>query len=462
MDGTLVLGDTLHESLLAMLRRQPLMLLLLPVWLLRGKAHFKREVARRAMIDADALVYHEPLLSWLREQRGSREIVLCTAADAGIAEAVATHTGAFDAVLASDGIRNLAGSEKAAALTERYGPQGFDYAGNDAIDLPVWSAARHAIVVNASPGIEQALREQAQLDRVFPRERHGFLAWMQALRLHQWAKNLLIFVPLLTAHLAFERALVVQALLAFLAFGLCASSVYVLNDLIDLPSDRRHPRKRFRPFASGRLPLSAGFLLAPALLVSAFALATLLPDRFVGVLTGYYALTLAYTLWLKRVEMLDVVVLAALYTARLIAGGAATGIPLSFWLLAFSMFLFLSLALVKRYTELMIMRAGGETAAAGRGYHVNDMPLLGALGSAAGFLAVLVLALYVNSTDSQRLYEQPKLLWLLCPLLLYWIGRAWLLTFRGRMHDDPLMFAIRDPVSLSILVGGALVVWLAI
>ena len=462
MDGTLVLSDTLHESLVTLLRRNPLYVLVLPFWLLGGKARFKHEVARRVLPDVQSLPYNEPLLAWLRDQRGTREIVLCTAANGVLAHAVATHTDVFDTVLASDGERNLSGKEKTHALTERYGERGFDYAANDKRDRSVWSAARHAIVVNAPRAVEHAARKHATVDRVFPRERRGFMIWARALRLHQWAKNLLIFVPLLMAHLAYDRALVMQALLAFVAFGLCASSVYVLNDLIDLPADRAHPRKRFRPFAAGRLPLMAGFVLAPTLLVLAFCLAALLPERFVWVLIGYYLLTLAYSLRLKRVEMLDVVVLAALYTARIIAGGVATNIPLSFWLLAFSMFLFLSLALVKRHTELTVMRANGVTAAAGRGYRIDDLPLLGALGGASGFLAVLVLALYINSRDSERLYDHPQLLWLLCPLLLYWISRMWLLTFRGRMHDDPLMFALRDPASLLVFAFSVLAVLLAI
>lgn len=458
MDGTLVLTDSLHESLLAVLRRNPLLMFVMPVWLLGGKARFKREVARRAALEGRTLPFNEPLLAWLRQQQGTREIVLCTAADEAIARSVAHHAGVFDDVLASDGRLNLAGGDKALALVERFGERGFDYAANGPVDIPVWSKARRAIVVNATPSVERAARRVAEVERVFPPAAAGLWTWTRALRLHQWAKNLLIFVPLLTAHLAFDIDAVGHALLAFLAFGLCASSVYLLNDLLDLPSDRLHPRKRHRPFAAGRLSLLAGIALAPLLLAGAFALAALLPGRFMIALAAYYLLTLAYSFKLKRVELLDVVVLASLYTSRIVAGTFAMTLPLSFWLLAFSMFLFLSLALVKRYTELAIMRDSGLESAAGRGYRVDDLPLLGGLGGAAGYLSVLVLALYINSHESAALYGQPKLLWLLCPLLLYWISRAWLLTHRGRMHDDPLLFAIRDPISLLVLGLGLLTV----
>lgn len=463
MDGTLVLGDTLHESVLVLLRRNPLYLFVLPLWLAGGKARFKRELARRALPDPADLVYNIPFLDWLRSQHGRRELVLCTAADAGIASGVAGHLGVFDLVLASDGERNLDGARKAAALVDRYGERGFDYAANGAVDVGIWRHARRAIVVNASASTERAARAATEVEEVMPAQPAGVRAWLRALRLHQWIKNLLVFVPLLTAHLALDPQAVGRAAMAFLAFGLCASSVYLLNDLLDLPADRAHPRKRARPFAAGQLSLLAGLALAPLLLVAAFTLAGLmLPERFVLALAGYYLLTLLYSLVLKRVEMLDVVVLATLYTARIVAGTFALGIALSFWLLAFSMFLFLSLALVKRYTELEVMREQGRTEAAGRGYRTDDLPMLGALGAAAGYLSVLVLALYINSANSEALYAQPKALWLLCPLLLYWISRVWLLTQRGRMHDDPLLYAMRDPVSLVVLALGLATVLVAV
>lgn len=273
------------------------------------------------------------------------------------------------------------------------------------------------------------------------------------MRPHQWAKNLLVFVPLLTAHLLDDSEAIVRAALAFAAFCLCASSVYVLNDLLDLAADRAHPRKRNRPFAAGQLPVLAGLLLAPALLAAALVLASFLPSRFLLALIGYYLLTLLYSFALKREPVLDVVALAMLYTARIVAGTFAITVESSFWLLAFSMFMFLSLALVKRHTELQQARDRGLIEVAGRGYRADDLPMIGSLGASAGYTSVLVLALYVNSLSSADLYSRPNYLWLMCPLMLYWISRVWLLTQRGRMHDDPVMFAIRDPVSAAVLIA---------
>jgi 4-hydroxybenzoate polyprenyltransferase len=450
MDGTVLLSDTLHESLLALLRANPLYLFVLPFWLLGGKAHFKRAVARRVVPDPATFAFNEPFLAWLRTQHGRRRLVLCTAADAGIAHAVASHLQLFDEVLSSDGRENLAGHGKAAALARRFGERGFDYAANARIDTAAWAHARHAVVVNAAPSVQREAARVATVAQTFPRAASPAAAALRALRPHQWAKNLLVFVPVLTAHLAFDPAALAHALLAFVAFCLCASSVYVINDLVDLPSDRAHPRKRHRPFASGALPVISGMIAAPLLALAAFAVAALLPARFLLVLAAYFALTFTYSLWFKRVELLDVVVLASLYTGRIVAGAFAIAVPLSFWLLAFSMFLFLSLAMVKRHAELALVREQGRMAAAGRGYRVDDLPLLATLGGASGYLSVLVLALYINSRESAALYHAPQLLWLLCPLLLYWISRVWLLTMRGQMHDDPVLFALRDPPSLAV------------
>lgn len=463
LDGTLVLGDTLHESLLGLLSSRPWQLLALPAWLAGGKAHFKQAVAAHQAIDPATLVYNQPLLDWLASQRDHRDLVLCTAADARVAEAVAAHLGLFDAVIASDGDTNLGGERKAHRLVERYGDKGFDYVGNDRADLPVWRHSHTAIVCNATAAVARDAAAIGNVGHTFPSRTGGAGAWLRALRLHQWAKNLLLFVPLLTAHLVFEPAAVVNVLLAFLAFGLCASSVYLLNDLMDLAADRRHPRKRRRPFAAGHLSVLSGLGVAAMLLVAAFALAVAtLPQNFVLTLAGYYLLTCAYSFRLKRVEMLDVVILAALYTSRIIAGAVALDVELSFWLLAFSMFLFLSLALLKRHTELVTLRDLGQTHASGRGYHADDLPLVATFGASAGYASVLVFALYINSPASAALYSRPELLWLLCPMLLFWIGRVWLLSHRRRMHDDPLVFALTDWVSLLVLVVSLITVGAAI
>ena len=463
LDGTLVLGDTLHESLLGLLGKRPLGALRLPAWLTGGKAAFKQALAQQHVVDATTLAYNQPLIEWLASQRGQRELVLCTAADSRVADAVAAHLDLFDRVLASDGENNLSGPRKAQCLVERYGDKGFDYVGNAHADLPVWQRAHTAIVSNATAPVIRSAQAQGNVGDVIGARSAGTGTWLRALRLHQWAKNLLLLVPLLTAHLVFEPAAIGKALLAFLAFGLCASSVYLLNDLVDLAADRKHPRKRRRPFASGQLSVLSGLAVAVLLLLSSFALAiATLPRDFVLTLAAYYLLTCTYSLRLKRVEILDVVILAALYTARIIAGAFALEVELSFWLLAFSMFLFLSLALLKRHTELLTAADLGQQQLSGRGYRAGDLPLVATLGVTAGYASVLVFALYINSPASAALYARPALLWLLCPLLLFWIGRVWLLSHRRRMPDDPLVFALTDPVSLSVLLASLLVVGLAI
>jgi 4-hydroxybenzoate polyprenyltransferase len=271
----------------------------------------------------------------------------------------------------------------------------------------------------------------------------------------------LIFLPLLAAHQVTDTAALAVAFIAFFAFGLSASAVYVLNDLLDLPADRRHPHKRRRPFASGSLPLSTGLLAAPALLLGAAALSLMLPPAFAAVLVGYFVITSAYSFGLKRLPVVDVMCLAGLYTIRVVAGAAAVATMPSFWLLAFSMFIFLSLALVKRYTELDGLRKRGELTANGRGWHVDDLTLVQSLGTSSGLLCVLVLALYIDSVPAQRLYATPEILWLICPLLLYWVSRLWLKAHRGEVHDDPVVFALRDRVSLLIGALCAFIVGLA-
>ena len=453
LDGTLLNSDVLLESAFAQLKQAPLSVLNWPRWLAEGKANLKAEIAKRVDLDTETLPYNQELLTFLREQKAQgRTLVLVTASHRQFAEPIARHLGLFDEVLATDGDHNLAGPHKAKVLVERYGERGFDYAGNAAIDLAVWKHARRAIVVNASASVAQQASTVCEVERVFKPPEKPWRPWVKGLRLYQWLKNALIFVPLAAGHAWDQPDKLLLALLAFLSFGLCASSVYLLNDLLDLASDRRHPRKCHRPFAAGKLPIAQGVAAIPILLMTAFGLSLLITPEFTTVLATYYVFTLVYSLRLKQSLMLDAIVLAGLYTLRIIAGAAAVQIMPSFWLLAFSMFLFLSLALVKRYSELWTMQERGELSARGRGYHVDDLGVLQSLGTAAGYLAVLVLALYVNSETSHELYGQPMVIWLLCPVLLYWISRVWLVTHRGEMHDDPILFALTDPHSRYMLL----------
>jgi len=462
LDGTLIRSDVLWESLMLLLKRNPFYLLALPFWLLRGRAAMKKEIAERTELNPANLPYHEAFLKYLKAERAQgRVLILATAADGRLAQNVAAHLGLFSDVVASNGETNMRGKNKGHTLAARYGSKGFDYAGNSTVDLPVWQEARRALVVNADERLAREARSLTEVSHVFNEPDSTSHALIKALRPHQWVKNIIIFVPLLTSHRFNEPRLLKSAVLALIAFSLCASSVYVLNDLLDLDADRQHATKRHRPFASGRLPLPYGFLLVPLTLGLSVTVALLLPWSFVAVLALYFVLTTSYSWRVKQIALLDVFFLAGLYTMRLIAGHAATGVEYSFWLLAFSMFIFLSLALVKRFTELKSLRLQNKQDSKGRGYSTTDLELVAMLGVASGFMAVVVMALYVNSEQVTRLYHQTLVLLLLCPMLLFWVSRVWLIAHRGQMHDDPIVFALKDRVSYLI---GALtlgVLWLA-
>ena len=452
LDGTLVHTDLLHESTLALLRRNPLYLLMLPLWLLRGKAYLKHEIALRAQPDVALLPYDARVLDLLREA-GDRRRVLCSASDQRLVDAVAAHVGGFDLTLGSDGRTNLDGAVKAAALVAHFGERGFDYVGNAAPDLAVWSHAREAIVANAGSALVRRLRRDRAVARVLEPRPGIARAALHALRPHQWSKNLLVFVAAIAAHRIFDPPAQQATALAFVAFCLCASGAYVLNDLFDLDADRRHPRKRTRPFAAGRVPIAAGLVGAPLLTLGAFAVALSLPRPFVFALLLYAATTLAYSFALKRIVVVDVLVLAALYTLRIVAGAVAIPVEASAWFLSFAVCLFLGLALVKRYEEVRRVAASDETGVAGRGYLAAHLSAIGIAGIACSVIAVGVLGFYVDSTKSAALYARPHWLWLLLPLLAAWLARVWWLTRRGRMHDDPVVFALTDLPSLAVLAG---------
>jgi len=454
----LIHTDMLHESALWMLRDKPLDVLHIPGWLMSGKAVLKRELAGRAVFQPASLPYNERLLAWLAQQRAAgRTLILCTASDDSIARAIAGHLGVFDEVIASNGQVNLAGRNKAAALQERFGEGGFDYVGNSSADLAVWALARRAIVVNASNSIVNKARQLFDVEQVFPRAELGVRALARVLRVHQWLKNLLLFIPLLAGHQFGAIAPWLGIGLAFISFSLCASTVYIANDLLDLESDRQHPRKRSRPFASGLVPAWMGVVLAPVLLFVSLLLGAQVGGNFLPWLLFYFGVTCAYSWWLKRLILVDCLTLAMLYTLRIVAGAAAAGIVLSFWLLAFSVFLFLSLAFVKRYAELQVQILAGKTMAHGRGYLTSDAPLVQILGVVAGYAAVVVLSLYLNSDAVLALYRQPQVIWGVVPVILFWISWIWLQAHRGRMHDDPLVFAVKEPASLAAGLAFAVV-----
>jgi 4-hydroxybenzoate polyprenyltransferase/phosphoserine phosphatase len=454
LDHTLVRTDLLHESLWRAIALAPTNRFALLRHLPRGRADLKAHLAEAGPVDAATLPYNEAVLERLRAARAEgRMTVLCTASDQRIADAVAAHLGLFDEVHGSDGVRNLKGRAKADFLAARFGEGEFDYVGDSASDLPVWKRAHGAVTVGLAPALRRRVAtiggEIAHIDRAA----QGPMPFLKAMRPHQWLKNVLVFLPVAAAH-DFALATWLAALAAFFAFNMVASSVYLTNDLLDLEADRNHPRKKNRPFACGDASILNGSLLALVLLAIGFALALMVGRiEFVAVLIGYYLLTTAYSVSLKRNLMIDISTLAGLYTMRIVAGSAATQIPLSQWLIGFSLFFFFSLAAVKRQAELVDGLASGRDKAAGRAYETADLPIVSTMAIAAGYAAVLQFALYLNSDDVLRLYQSPKFMWGVGPILLFWVSRMVMQAHRGLMHDDPIIFAVRDRVSQLCGVG---------
>jgi 4-hydroxybenzoate polyprenyltransferase/phosphoserine phosphatase len=464
LDGTLLRTDLLMETAMAFIRSQPLKVFKLLGWLLRGKAALKEGLALETWIDVSVLPYDAQVIEMIKtEQANGRMIVLATASHVSLAERIAEHLQLFDLVLASNANRNLSGNNKRDLLVAHFGEGGFDYVGNSKDDLPIWKVSRNAHVVNPDRGVESRVSAMSEVQPTLHTNTVKLRDWRKAMRLHQWLKNALIFVPLLASHRFTQFELMRDGVFAFFCFGLCASSVYILNDMLDLGDDRHHKTKCNRPFASGRLSIKAGLIAVPALLILAFGAAlTLLPWQFSAVMAAYYVVTLAYSLKLKRLMAVDVIVLAMLYTARIIAGVAAFSLTLTFWILAFSMFIFLSLAMVKRYAELRDARVREVTTLArGRGYYPGDLDMIASLGASSGYLAVMVLALYIQDVKTTELYVTPHVIWLACPLLLFWVTRVWMLTHRGEMNEDPVVFAIRDRISQMIGAVFLLMFWIA-
>jgi 4-hydroxybenzoate polyprenyltransferase len=456
LDGTLVKSDTLVDSLLLLVRTRPLDALKAPLWALRGKANLKREVTARVTLNVEHLPYNRPLLEYLMAQRGDgRKLYLATGADSGLADRIARHLDIFEGVLASDGATNNIGGNKLAGFRTRFADE-FDYIGNARPDLPLLAAAAAPMLANPNLGLRMAMRARGlKPQHTFTDQSSGLRTFLKAIRVHQWAKNTLIFLPLLLAH-RIQVPVVLAAVLAFLCFSLCASATYIVNDLLDLEADRQHPRKRKRAFASGNLSAAAGVAISASFLAVSLATAViLLPRGFLGCLILYLVTTLAYSLALKRIVILDVVILSALYTLRMLAGAAATHTYISPWLAAFAIFIFLSLAMVKRFSELQNVRSAGTQLSNGRGYLLNDIEQIRSFGTSSAFASVVVLSVYIGQPDVLSLYHHHQRMWLMPPLLILWLCRVWLLASRGELDEDPVVFALTDPMSLLMGLGAA-------
>lgn len=464
LDGTLIQTDSLWESCLRLISQQPLMLLLLPLWLLLGKAGFKQKVSQHVNLSPSSLPFNTNLLKYLTQQRlHNRHIVLVTAANKKIAEAIASHLNIFDEILASDETHNLSGKNKAKVLIDKFGEKGFVYAANADVDLNVWQHAAAAIVVNGSEALTNKVKKITGIEETFPTEQKiSFKTILKAIRIHQWAKNILIFTALILSHNWFDINSLQSVVFAFFSFCFAASSIYLINDLIDLEADRKHQTKKHRPLAAGTLPIQWAIMIIPVLLIFSFLFASQINTNFISILIIYLVLTTAYSLFLKPIALLDVITLTSLYTIRIIAGAIAINVPLSYWLLAFSMFIFLSLALIKRFSELKNLVQQGETSSISRGYHVDDLPAISLFGISSGYISVLVLVLYTHDLQAGTLYAQPDWLWFVAVAVLYWISYMWLLAFRGQMNEDPVLFAIHDRSSYFVALFITISLYLAL
>lgn len=451
LDGTLLGSDLLFESFWSALSHDAVATLTQSMRA-RHRAGLKRHLATLAQIDVTQLPYRPEVIAYIERWRASGgKTALVSASDAELVTQVAAHLGIFDEAYGSDGHHNLKGAAKAAFLVEHYGKQGFAYMGDATADLAVWKQASKAITVNVSRTLAARVAGLGIPVEHLRAGEPGPGPWLRALRPHQWLKNILVFLPAVAGHVSNSNA-IVGSFAAFVIFCLVASSVYLMNDLLDLEADRTHPRKRLRPLAAGMIPIGRASLLMVGLLATGLVLAALISPLFLAVMLSYYVLTTAYSLYLKRRTIVDIWVLAILYSMRVLGGVAATGIVPSVWLLAFSIFFFFALAAVKRQAELVDLVNRDTEAATRRGYHRDDVILIAAMAIAAGYVSVLIMALYVRTPDIDRLYNFPPALLGICLVLLYWISRIVMVTHRGLMHDDPLIFAVRDRVSQLCMV----------
>jgi 4-hydroxybenzoate polyprenyltransferase/phosphoserine phosphatase len=458
LDGTLIATDALWESFLLLVKQKPFLLPLVPFWLLSGRAQLKRKVADLVLPNPASLPYRPEVLEYVsRAKAEGRSVHLVTASDQKIAQAVADHLGLFDEVIGSDGTTNLKAERKKVVLEEKFGAKGYDYAGDSSADLVLFASAGRALLVSASSSTVEKAKAAGEIVELVKRDSNKLRHVIKALRPHQWMKNVLLFVAAILAHKYTEPLVMAHALAGFAAFSLVASSVYVLNDLLDLDADRQHRTKKNRPFAAGKLSIPFGLVLSFSAAAIGLSIAVVFtPILFTAVLAGYLILTTAYSVYLKRKLIVDVLTLAGLFTYRVIAGGVAADVPVSFWLLGFSMFFFTGLAFVKRYSEVVAIIGKDQKRVPGRNYWVEDLDIIKTVGPACGLMAVLVFCLYINSPKVLELYPRPEALWLIAPVMLYWITRIWFLAARNQLDDDPVVFALSDRIShLAALVTGA-------
>jgi len=464
LDGTLISTDTLWESCLLYIKGHPLHFWKIFVWLFRGKAYFKEQLALNVNINAELLPYKDEVFKYISDAKAkSRDIYLLTAADQRIADSVSRSMKIFAAAIGSNSTINLKGKEKLSVIQNLIGKKAFDYIGDSVADIPIWNEAHTAIIAANFDSIVSKINKGANEIILLKNDKKSkFKQWIKALRLHQWSKNALLFLALFMSHRLLELNLFFDVVVAFISFSLSASAVYILNDLFDLEADRKHPSKKNRPFAAGHLSIANGVIAIPILLIISFALAiSFLPNTFTIILIIYLLTTTSYSLYLKEQLFLDVIILGALYTLRVMAGGLAVGIEVSTWLLGFSMFFFLSLAFMKRYADLLLIKNNEQKELFGRGYSVIDLDIVQKLGISSGFISLLILALYIKGDQVMILYKLPELIWLTIPILLYWLMRMWFVAHKGKMTDDPIIFAIKDKSSYVMFLMIVIILFVA-
>ncbi len=450
LDGTLITGDTLHQSVILLIKRYPLKIFSLFCWITKGRAFLKYKVAQLIIPEPSLLQYKKDVIGYInKEKNNGRDVYLLSAANKKIAESVAGYLGIFKKVYGSTAKINLLGKEKLKRIRNIVGNNQFEYMGDSKNDIPIWSATSSGAAIDPNRGLKKRIRKFDNIKMINTMKKKAiFKSIIKEIRIHQWAKNLLLFLPIIMAHQFTETKIVISVFWAFISFSFCASAMYVLNDLLDIETDIAHPSKQHRPLASGEMSIKLGVFLIIGLIIISFSIVvSTLSTSFLIILIIYIMLTTAYSFILKQIMLIDVIVLGGLYTLRIGAGSVASGVGVSSWLLVFSMFFFLSLAFMKRYADLILMRENNKGKIAGRDYHLEDLDLVQKSGITSGFVAMLVLALYINSAHVIGLYKSPILIWFTVPVLLYWLMRMWMVTNRGKMTEDPIIFALRDKIT---------------
>ena len=452
LDGTLIATDSLAESLVVMIKTKPLYFFLLPLWILRGKYYFKSKIEQNSKLSPDKLPYIAQVLEFAKTEKAKgRMIVLATATMQGIADKIADFLGIFDLVIGSKHGINLRSNHKRDKLVELFGEKGFDYAGDSKADIKVWKSADNSIIVNPNNSVLSKAKAIGNVQIVIKEDFSPIKAYIKQIRVYQWIKNILLFLPFILAHKLFNTEIIANVAISFVSFSALASFVYILNDLMDLEADRIHPRKKFRPLASGKITLFRAFQLLPLLLIVSFGLSLIfLPISFTFILISYALTNIIYSIYAKKIMVLDIIILSSFYSIRIIAGAIAAGVIISPWLIEFSIFFFFSLAALKRFSELLNLKEHNQTSAKRRGYLVTDLYLVQSFGVISGYISVLIISFYVHSDAVILLYKSPEILWAISPCLLFWISRIWILAHRGLMNDDPIVFTGKDKVSYLI------------